>query len=290
MNAIAAGSASQHNDPVPFLRRRWMGPLWQHTNRAAKDQRIAQIPVVVNDCSIDGWETKFVPVIPDAGDDAVLHTGRVQYPGRQRFLRQVLGTKTEHVRAGDGAGRNGDDVTHNAADARVRAAKWLKGGRVIVRLNFESQIIFVVKLDDTGVVNEGRPHPGALDLFGRRLNIGMEQALNLLSRIGGPIGAIACKRYPRLKCLVDAVFTPCLGQCLQLDIGWRAANLFIVALNLLHFPHVERKHTLNAALPQRRFIQASQGDLFNVVAGVAAAAKRRLNGAQAVALNCFITQ
>jgi hypothetical protein len=53
---------------------------------------------------------------------------------------------------------------------------------VIVSLNFERDFIVVVEVDDAGVVDESRAHPGGGDFFGGGADVSLEEAIDVDAR------------------------------------------------------------------------------------------------------------
>ena len=169
----------------------------------------------------------------------------MQHAIRKLIGRQVLRTKTQNVGVGNRACADTDHVAHDAADTGVGAAERLQRRGVVVGLDFERQVVVVVEGDDTGVVDEGRAHPGLVGPLGGRADVGLEQRVDLLL-VHVAVGVDLAVVDQRAEGLVDAVLGPRLRQRLQLDIGRLAAFLAVVILNRLHLGQIEGKPSLQA--------------------------------------------
>ena len=80
--------------------------------------------------------------------------------------RQILRAEAEHIGGGDGFGRNAQHIADHAADAGIGAAERLDGRGVVVGLHLEGDFVLVVEIDDAGVIDKGREHPGSGDFIG----------------------------------------------------------------------------------------------------------------------------
>ena len=61
---------------------------------------------------------------------------------------------------------------------------------MVVRLDFERQVKQFVKLDDAGIVDKGGTDPGPVHGLGCRLNVTVQQSLNLLYADGAAGGIL----------------------------------------------------------------------------------------------------
>ena len=143
MDAVASGAAADGDDQIAVARLLVAAIDRDQADRAAVNQRIAQVALIEADGAVDGGNAHAVAVIAHAGDDALHHLERVQHARRQRLRRRVRRREAEHIGVADrlrsqaGAERIADD----AAQAGVGAAVRLDRRRVIVRFHLEADVI-----------------------------------------------------------------------------------------------------------------------------------------------------
>ncbi len=133
--------------------------MGQQAERAAVDERVPDVALVVEDGAVHGGEPELVAVVADAGHHAVADAAGVQHPGGEPFVGEVRRTEAQHVGAGDRAGRHAEDVAHHAAHPGVGPAEGLEGRGVVVGLHLEGEVEVVGEGHDPGVVDERRAQP-----------------------------------------------------------------------------------------------------------------------------------
>ena len=134
-------------------------------------------------------------------------------------------------RLGAQAGPHG--IADHSSDAGVGTAVGFDGAGVVVCFDFKYHVIIVIEFDDTGVVREDLHAP---ILFAQLLADGLrgledrflEHVLEMLRPVLVDVGDAASQR------LVAAVLAPGLGDGLQFDVGWIAAQTLEMRLDGLH--------------------------------------------------------
>ena len=126
-------------------------------------------------------------------------------------MGKVGRAEAEDIGVQDGSGREprAQYVTDDAADAGGAAAVGLNRRRVVVCLNLKAEGPAAVKINGPGVVLKDGKAPRPVEFLSGLHDGALEQVVD------NPI----IKSDPGLECLVDTVFRPGLGQCLQLNIG-----------------------------------------------------------------------
>src|SRR5689334_20343325 len=114
---------------------------------------------------------------------------------------------------------------------------------MVMRLNLEGNILRLRETHNSGIIAEGRYHPGARHLLGSRHDVTFEQSVNglLLKRLTGGIQLAVLDGG--LKCLMRTMFRPRLRQRLYLDISRLAALCAEMALDGAHLVQVQRQQT-----------------------------------------------
>ncbi len=156
VNSVTAGPATHGDDEVTRLRLLERLVVRDQADIAAEHERVAEIPLVETDRSVDGRNPHPIAIIADALDDAPHDAARMQ-DSRGKILRWGIGRReAEHIRRRDRLGTQAGphDVANHAPDSRVGTAVRLEGGRMIVRFDLEHQMECVVEVDDPGVVLE----------------------------------------------------------------------------------------------------------------------------------------
>ena len=238
VDAVAAGAATQHDDPVADFRR-FVGTIARdESDVAAIDQRIAEIPGIEVDGAIDRRDAHAVPVVPHAGHHALHHASRMQHAWRQAFGRRVGRRETEDIGVAHrlGAEPGSHRVADHAANPRIRAAVRFERRRVIVRFNLEHHVVLVVEADDTRVVLEDADAPvGGAPLFSQLLRRGenrlFEHILKASRAAFVAVGDAASQR------LMAAMLAPGLRHRFQFRVGWIASQFAKV---LLDRPHLDQ--------------------------------------------------
>ena len=116
-----------------------------------------------------------------------------------------------------------------------------------------------VVLDDPGVVDERRAHPGRRNLVGRGLEVGADQAIDRLParlpvhRLGIVDGA--------LEGLVHAVLRPGLRQALELHVGGLAALAGKIVLDGAHLDEVQRQEPVARERQEPLLPEGAEGHL-----------------------------
>ena len=209
-------------------------------------------------------------------------------PAGRSASARCLGAEAQHVGAGDGPGRDPHDVAHHAADTGVGPAEGLQGRRVVVRLDLDGEIQFVVEGDDAGVVHEDRPQPAGVQLGGRPPQ-GVEQAV-MARHLHPAVGAGTGEVDLRLEGLVDAVLRPGLRQGLELGIAGVAAARREVVPDGSHLRHVQRQHPLPTQGGQLPVVQADHPHRRRRRCNLPGGRERRRQRAAAAALDGRIGQ
>jgi hypothetical protein len=184
---------------------------------------------------------------------------------RQRLARHVRRGEAKHVCRGNRlrAEAGPENIANDAADARIRPAVRLEGRGVIVRFNFEGQVVLFVEPHDPGVVAEHAHAPIVVaKLMPDRVRGRKDR---LLEHVFEPpfaglvaIGDAAGERF------VATVFAPGLGDCLQLSIGRIATQLFEMPLDRAHLQRLQVKLPLAAERGKLLTVQPTQGDFLQL--------------------------
>ncbi len=148
------------------------------TDTAAIDQRVGRVSRVIDNRPVDRGQAQFIAIILHPSHDPCPDPRGVERPGGDRLPRGIAVPKTQHVGHGNRAVRYTEHIPHHAAHARIRPAKRLDGGGMVVRLHFEREIILVVELDHPGIIHKRRTHPGRGDFARRFLQIGLDDGID----------------------------------------------------------------------------------------------------------------
>jgi len=238
VQAIAPGAATDHNHQIPCPGAARMSTGRGDPGTPAIDQRVGCIPGVKVDGPIHRGDPHLVAIILDAMDHAVIDTPRVKDATGKLLEWRIQRTKAQHVGIRNRPRTDSHDIAHHSTHAGVGPTKGLQCGRVIVRLHLEGQLV-IAKGNDASVIHKSGTYPGSSNLAGGRLEVGLDQAVDLLG------GGLPVDRFPvghaSTKGLVHAVFGPGLRQAFQFDIGGIAALLPKVSLNGTHLGQVQLK-------------------------------------------------
>ena len=99
---------------------------------------------------------------------------------------------------------------------------------------FKRELMLLPKFDDPGIVAEGGQYPGFVELARGCAN-GLVEKMLVLCRKTIIFQIRIFHLYLRFKGLMDAVFTPCLGDHLELHIAEIASFPLAISLDSLHF-------------------------------------------------------
>ena len=86
----------------------------------------------------------------------------------------ILRTKAEGVGCRNRAGRDAEDIAHDAAHARICTAEGFERRGMIVGFGFEGQVELIIEGDNTRVIHERGVEPLGLNLRGSRANVLVE--------------------------------------------------------------------------------------------------------------------
>ena len=180
----------------------------------------------------------------------------------QAALRQVLRVEVgradeERVRVRDRARAEADaqDIAHDAADARARAAVGIDRAGVVVGLDLERHVVTGVELDDARVVVEHADAPGCIDLEGRRRDRLLQEVLVDERRVAG---LVVRELDAAREGLVLAVLAPGLRQGLELAGRRLATEVRVELLDARHLEQGQRELSLGAELLQGGLVEAEQ--------------------------------
>ena len=144
-DSVAAGARAEQHDLVPGTVG--LGQLdavgAHHSDAQRVDQRVAGVALVEVDLAADVRQAEAVAVAADARDDTGQHSRGV---GRGDLA------EAQRVHDRDRASAHGQDVAHDAADARRGALVRLDIGRVVVRLDLEGDRPALTRVDHTRVL------------------------------------------------------------------------------------------------------------------------------------------
>ncbi len=129
--------------------------FWRNADAPAEDQRVGGKSRVVYDRPTNRWDADLIAIILNAGDYPRADAPGMKHAGRQIIKRGSGRTEAQHIGGGNGFGRNADHIADNAAHAGIRAAKRFDCRGMVMGLDFELNFIFVVKIDDAGIIDEG---------------------------------------------------------------------------------------------------------------------------------------
>jgi hypothetical protein len=90
-------------------------------------------------------------------------------------------------------------VADNAADARSRAAVRLHGGGVVMRFNLKADGIFVIEIDDAGVIFKNGKHQGLSARGGLQLSSFHQIIDGLLAELNLALECFMAAVPPRLR-------------------------------------------------------------------------------------------
>ena len=128
---------------------------WRNANTTTIDEGVRGIARFEDDGPIDSGDTHLVAIVFNPRDDSFVDSPGVKHARGQIAHVSVQQAETEHVGIGNGPRRYAHDVTHDAADARIRATERLQRRRMIVRLYLEGDLIVIGEIDDAGIVYKG---------------------------------------------------------------------------------------------------------------------------------------
>ena len=255
MDAVTPGAPSGDDDQVAHARLGGPPAARRETDRATEHERVRHIPLVEQGRSVDRGDTHLVAVVGDAGHHPRVDPLRRQSPRREGVRRCIERTEAEDIGIGDRLGRDPQHVAHDPAHSGIRAAERLQGAGMIVRLDLERDLMVAIEGNDTGVVPEGREHPGPVDLVGGRHDGGLQETPDQEIRRSGL--AVMDRRLERP---VRTVLRPGLGDGLQLDVGGVTALRRIVVAHGLQILQWEREQLPRAEVLQRGGVESSQWD------------------------------
>ena len=258
MYSIATRSAADRNDQIAGVRLFLDLIHGNDSNVSTINKRVAQVAIIEIDSSIDGWYSHPISVIANAGDHACHHATRMQNSW-WKFARWIVGRcKTKYIRAAYGFGpkSRAERIAYYTTQARIRTTIRFDRRRMIVRLDFENHMIFVVELDDPSVVFEHTDTPIVrsqqfADLDRGSKNRFFQHALEMPCSVFVPILDLATQGF------VTAMLAPCLSDGFQFDIGRVAALFAKLLLYGQHFCDRQIKLTGLAQLHERILIQVA---------------------------------
>ena len=272
VDPVLPDASADHHDPVAGGRlldvRGTPRRLDRHpADRAAVDQRLAEVPLVEVLPAARVRHARLVAAVDHAGVDAVADAARMEQPrGKRAFVVRRAEAVAPDVREQLGAEAGAERIAVHADDAGDRPAVRIQGRRAVVRLDLVDEVVALGRGDDAGVVVEDGDEPAAallgleplVDHPRRAADAGLEQRVDHLRR--APRLGVG---DPRVHDLVLAVLAPCLGERLQLDVGRRAAEARRLAPRVVLRAAVEvadRPHLL-----QREGEEARAGDRAQLV-------------------------
>ncbi len=250
VDTVASGSAADHHDEVAGAGLFVAALDGNQADRAAVNERIAEVARIEANGAVDGGNADAVAVIADAGHHPLHDLFRMQHPGRQGFRRRVRRREAKHVRVADRLGPQAGPqrIAYDAAQPGVGTAVRLEGRRMIVRLDLEAHVVAVIEADDAGVILEDADAPvvgaePAADFLGRPEDGFLEQVVD------PPCFGVRPGEINRaFQGLMRAVLRPGLGEGFQLDVGGLAAQDAEMGLNGLHLRQVEGELAVPTAL------------------------------------------
>ncbi len=191
----------------------------------------------------DSRNAHLVAVILDAGDHTLGDPPGVQYTLWQLLTGQIRWTEAQNVSVGDRSRRNAQHIADHTTGAGIGPAERFYRRRAVVRLHLERQVPFIGKLDDSGVIDECRYHPGLIHLLGGSPDIGFQDAVDLLRhrlRVGWCAMCGTGVSHSGLERLMNAVFAPRLRQHFDFGVGRLTVGLVEVIANGSHLVDVQR--------------------------------------------------
>ena len=113
-----------------------------------------------------------VAIITDTAYYTLHDAFRMQRPGRKIFKRIIRLGKTENIRITNRLGTKprAQSVANNTAHARIGATKRLKRRRMIMRLDLETNIVFIIKGNNPCIIVKHGNTPGLVQRIGRLHN------------------------------------------------------------------------------------------------------------------------
>ena len=161
VDAVAPGAAADGDDQIAGLSGLTRFVHGDQADGAAEDERIAEVARVETDRAVDGRNADAVAVIAHAGDDALHHLFGMQHARRQRLGQRVGRREAKYIGVADrlGAQAGAQGIADDAAQPGVGAAVGLNGRRMIVRFDFEANVILIVEFDNSGIVLENADAP-----------------------------------------------------------------------------------------------------------------------------------
>jgi len=228
VDAVGADPPSGHHHQVAGTRALLLARTSRdldrkRSDRAAEDERLAEVPVVEQLPAAAVGDAALIAAVDHPVVHAVADPARVEEP---RGDRAVVEGRAEAV-APDvdqqvGPEPRAERVAVDPHDAGDGAAVGIQGGRGVVGLDLVDEVAAVVEGDHARVVVEDRDQPGSavalaklpVDLARGLPDVGVEEgthALGVTPRLLVVDG--------RVEDLVLAVFAPGLGQTLEFGVG-----------------------------------------------------------------------
>ena len=137
----------------------------------------------------------------------------MQHARRKRFGRRIGRSEAEHVGVADrlGAHAGAHRIADHAADARVRTTVRLQSRRMVVRFDFETDVILFVEANYAGVVRKNADAPILVAGILTDLLCGGENGF-LQHVLEGALAIFVAIANPPGQCFVAAMFAPRLGD------------------------------------------------------------------------------
>src|SRR5690606_3972689 len=154
VDAIASGAPSDDDDAIARTNLLLDRAARDDADASREDERIRRVALVEEEAAARRRNSHPIAIVAHAGDDAVKHAERMERARRDRVLRKIGRAETEDIRVDDrlGAEPGSERVAEHSSDAGARAAVWLDGRRVVVRLDLEGEPPRVIERDHSGVV------------------------------------------------------------------------------------------------------------------------------------------
>ena len=141
MDTIAPCAPAEDDNAIFWLDTAGMAPVWQQPQASTEDERIKEIATIIKNCSIDSRDAHFVTVVTNTIHHAAGNAAR-----RENALGQFLNVcirrpEAKHICAGNGLRRNSQHIADHSSNTSIRSTKWLNCRRMIMRFDFEGNIV-----------------------------------------------------------------------------------------------------------------------------------------------------
>ena len=165
-NAVAARGPAENDNPV--ARKRALRHVWGfgHSDAPGENERVRDIPGVIEDCARKGWKSDLVAVVSDPCHHTRAHTSGMDHTVRNQRIRGVCRSETQDVRACNRTVRRPKDIPDHTSNASIRSPKRLDGTRMVMGFALDSEGCARSELEYSSVANERAYDVSRINLSG----------------------------------------------------------------------------------------------------------------------------